>query len=290
MNHDMFNLMLHWVEERELIRVRKESGAQYPWTVDSILAKYRFCNVRREDDRVTVWIDQHIRKPYADHPLLWLMLCVARQINWPPTLQRLIDSPDGWPADPRFVPLRMAMVLSDWEAAGNKTFTGAYIIAPSSVKGMSKREHVSLSTIGNLWESRNVIQPYFEWCGRSVKGAHALLSRYNGWGPFLAYQAVVDMVFTPILGKASDRRTWAAAGPGTIRGLNRLHGRPVDARLSQGEALRDLKILDVCLRDKTHIEFDFTDVPNICCEFDKYVRVKQSEGKPRALYVPGRGS
>jgi hypothetical protein len=33
----------------------------------------------------------------------------------------------------------------------------------------------------------------------------------------------------------------------------------------------------------------FSDVPNILCETDKYLRVKNGEGKPRALYVPGRG-
>lgn len=32
------------------------------------------------------------------------------------------------------------------------------------------------------------------------------------------------------------------------------------------------------------------EVPNILCETDKYLRVLNGEGKPRALYVPGRGS
>ena len=45
----------------------------------------------------------------------------------------------------------------------------------------------------------------------------------------MAYQAVVDMRFTALLADAPDVATWAAAGPGTMRGLNRLHGRPVDA-------------------------------------------------------------
>ena len=83
----------YWVREREKIRVRKED--QYvtttPLTDDPILAAYRFCNVRREDDRVTRWIDEHVRVPFATHPHLWFMLCVARQINWPDSLQELID-------------------------------------------------------------------------------------------------------------------------------------------------------------------------------------------------------
>src|SRR5690606_38730868 len=85
-----------WVRKREAIRVRKEAGQEPPYTDDPILRAFRFCNVRREDDRVTVWIRDHIRRPYADHPHLWFMLCIARQINWPETLAELITSA-AWP-------------------------------------------------------------------------------------------------------------------------------------------------------------------------------------------------
>jgi hypothetical protein len=43
------------------------------------------------------------------------------------------------------------------------------------------------------------------------------------------------------------------------------------------------------VQQETGVAMDFSDVPNILCETDKYLRVKNGEGKPRALYVPGRG-
>src|SRR5437868_3600415 len=95
--------LITWVEERERIRVRKESGAPPPWTDDAILATYRFCNVRRENDRVTVWVRENIRERFAEHPYLWLMLCIARQINWPDTLADLIFN-GAWPLDETFKP------------------------------------------------------------------------------------------------------------------------------------------------------------------------------------------
>ena len=52
----------------------------------------------------------------------------------------------------------------------------------------------------------------------------------DGLGTFLAYQALVDATYTPLLGDAPDVNTWCAAGPGTLAGLNRLHGRPVKTR------------------------------------------------------------
>ena len=34
---------------------------------------------------------------------------------------------------------------------------------------------------------------------------------------------------------------------------------------------------------------DLSDIQNCLCEVDKYLRVKQGEGRPRAQYIPGRG-
>jgi hypothetical protein len=44
---------VYFVGERETIRLRRESGQPRPWTDDPILAAWSFCNVRREDDRVS---------------------------------------------------------------------------------------------------------------------------------------------------------------------------------------------------------------------------------------------
>ena len=87
----------------------------------------------------------------------------------------------------------------------------------------------------------------------------------------MAYQAVVDMQFNAIL-QAPDVATWAAAG------------------LSQGQALAEMRDNYKIAEKETGVAMDFSDVPNILCETDKYLRVKLGEGKPRALYVPGRGS
>lgn len=275
----------YWVRERECIRVLKESGARAPWTSDPILALYRFCNVRREDDAVTRWVKKHIGKPFAKHPHLWFMLCAARMINWPPTLRYLIGS-QGWPDHAEFTPIYMAGILADVHGRGQKVFTGAYVIPP--VPGYSsKTRGVALVTLGKLWEKREVFAETFAR-KTTMREIHALLCLHDGWGPFLAYQAVVDMRFTKLLDKAPDRASWAAAGPGTIHGLNRLHGRPVDARLSQRQALDEVLAIYEVAQRATGVSMDLSDVPNILCETDKWLRVRNGEGKPRSLYAPGQ--
>jgi hypothetical protein len=276
----------NWIIEREAIRVRKERGCSLPWTTDHILSSYRFCNVRREDDRGTIWVRDHIRTPFAAFPPLWFMLCVARQINWPDTLAELIVA--AWPHRQNFEPAQMTAVLQRRKARGEKVYTGAYMISAPATKGADKQSYIAEQVCGDLWRRRDEFAQHFSG-SPTLESTHALIRRSNGWGPFMAYQAVVDMRFTALLRNAPDIQTWAAAGPGTIRGLNRLHGRPVGAALSQAQALVEMRAIYATIEHDTGVAMDFSDVPNILCETDKWLRVKNGEGKPRALYVPGRG-
>src|SRR2546423_1636561 len=48
--------LIDWISERTAIHTKKEAGHPPPWTDDPVLREWSFCNVRREDDRVTRWI------------------------------------------------------------------------------------------------------------------------------------------------------------------------------------------------------------------------------------------
>lgn len=280
----------HWVREREYARERKEAGDPFPWAKDPIISAWRFCNVRREDDRVTRWVREEVRERYPDHPLLWFMLCLCRMINWPDTLQEL-QNLEVWPGDPGFAPDVLASVLHDRAARGDKVFTGAYIIP--TVAGLLKTESVAKVHLGALWSGRDRFAQFYHSAAIQPLGlrqVHGWLIRHDGWGPFLAYQAVVDMRFTRLLDHAPDAQRWAAAGPGTLRGLNRVYGRALDRPVSQDQALMEMREIHARSFGETGVKMDFSDVPNILCETDKYLRVKLGQGTPRARYVPGRGS
>lgn len=332
-----------WVNERHAIYIRKwirEGGFEdnhFPWphapadadleeadpdhyamdesgplTADATLRQYRFCNVFRELDRVTVWIRENIREPYADHPDLWFMLAIARTINWPPTLLWLMQQADecgpnrgSWPTNPSFSPEALADALNEYKDTGHKVYTGAYMIRAESNPNAewyawTKQEYVAKIVLGRLWEDREEWSA-FNW--NRTKGtddAPNLQSvwkwfqqpRYIGWGPFMAYQAVVDMRWTRLLGNADDINTWAALGPGSRRGLNRLAGRPLDHPLKQADGLAEMRGIweeQDTYRAPWVPRIDLSDIQNALCETDKWLRVRNGEGKPRAQYIPGRG-
>lgn len=284
-----------------------------PLTADPVLGQYRFCNVFRELDRVTQWVDWNIRRPFADHPDLWMMLAIARYINWPPTLQYLMNRGElkcdfnAWPNNggqglPHFAfsPEELGRALDHWSATGAKVYTGAYVIgAESNPKAewysWTKQQYIARIVLGRLWEDRE------SWSALNGETGHTLEQvwgwfqqpRYIGWGPFMAYQVVVDMRHTRLLRDARDINTWAALGPGSRRGLNRLAGRPAEASLSQAQGLAEMREIweeQDRWRAPWVPPIELSDIQNSLCETDKLLRARSGQGRPRAMYVPGRGS
>ena len=59
----------------------------------------------------------------------------------------------------------------------------------------------------------------------------------------LSYEVVTDLNYTPVLDKAKDRFSWANAGPGAKRGLNRIFGRELTKSIKQEKANEEMKDL-----------------------------------------------
>ena len=310
------NYIAAFMKARHDIYLDRKAGKPGPWTADPVLRDGRFCNIFRELDTVTIWIDEHIRKPYADHPHLWFMLAIARYINWPDTLRYLMDEaePGTWPDEDGFEPAKLTKALEDYAAAGNKVYTGAYMIRAESDPSKewyswTKHRYIAEIVLGRLWEDRE------EWA-RDLEPAKSGMPkvprvptlesvwtkfqqhRYIGWGPFMAYEVVTDLRHTRYLRNATDIYTWANAGPGAIRGLNRLYGRnlaakprPEQTNAEMLQLMTELNNLDDPVFSETFGEpcdinprFEMRDIEHTLCEFDKYERVRLNEGKMRSKY------
>lgn len=285
--------LLYWISEREAIRHRKERGAPWPWTDDPIMRYTRFTNVRREDDTVTRWIRRNIREPYATDPNLWVMLAIARMVNYPFSLAELMTASKAWPNTERFDPAAMGRVLTARADRGEKVFGGAYTI-PSVARphlpgfGWKKPRQVAEVFIAGLWRDRVKFWRHFADGEPTLRRTTERLMSYQGFADFMAYQCVVDLRYTPFLDRAPDIETWAAAGPGTRRGLNRLHGRNAAFNLSQRQALIEMREVHWLVRkEMPKAAIDFSDIPNCLCEYSKYKAIKLGEAKPRNRYRPG---
>jgi hypothetical protein len=257
--------------EREEIRKKKEAGAPKPWTRDPILQSYRFCNVRREDDKVTRWFAENWRhKQYWNEPNFIAAIMLGRTINWPETLAEL-GFPFEWDRD------LFLSIMDQRQGRGEKMYTGAYMITAGPT-GVRKNLFV-LSNAMTYFQRPPQMYPTLQASWEGIMEAN-----YPCVGPFIAGQIIADLKQTSHLSPATDWWDWAAVGPGSTRGLHRLYGRNLKDRLSQEQALEEMREV----RDALDLPFRLClqDVQNCLCETDKYLRVKWGQGKPRSTY-PG---
>lgn len=271
------NDLMSFILKRELVRTMKEGDFPKPWTDDKILQEYRFCNVYREYDTVTKWIAKHYRKPHFKDPDMWFALIVARLVNWPETLAEL-----GFPVP--FDKKKFIRVLEGRAKDGEKVFTGAYMIHAGDA-GISKARYLAEKVLAPLWKAREAIRPRY---GASCNEYHAVLMKQKDMGSFMAAQVICDLKFTAALYYAKDWWTFAASGPGSMRGMSRVFEFPITKKWREAEWRATMvtlqKEIDPLIRAAKLPRLSAQDLQNCLCEFDKYERVRLGEGRPRAKY------
>ncbi len=283
--------LLYFVWERECIRITKESGSAAPYTDDPIFAKYKFTNIHRRDDRVSKWIIKEIINLNLKDKNLWFSLLIARLVNWPPTLEKLLYE-DIIPCAPEdFDGKAFSKTIESFKKESAKVYSGAYMVYPTKADiGGNKSSSIAKYVIGDavkradfinfeLWEADEI---------RSVERFVNALSKTFGISTFMAGQVAADLTYAKgHLDDAEDLNTYAPIGPGSQRGLNYLLERKPFAGWTQFDFNTELQLIDNRIVSDLDIK-DLTlhDVQNIMCEYSKYCRIVLGEGVPKTLYKP----
>jgi hypothetical protein len=263
----------YWINERHSIYMRRANGDPKPWSQDPIFQKFKFVNVFRRLDRTTEWLCDNFINAHLDAPaaLLAFNICWYRmfcrwetgaQLGWQTTWDR------NWVFD------RLSEMTTP-------VFTGAYII--HSETGESKLTSI-IDVCDELYLLRSDLSEEIERT-QSLESVWKLLQTIRHVGQFMAYQMVLDMLYTNrLLAQAVDKATWTCTGPGALRGLRRL-----DPATQPRETLD--RMIDLTKRSAANLpsgfpELSVHDIEFALCELDKYCRVKFGEGRPRSTY-PG---
>lgn len=256
-----------------MIYVRRENGAERPWTKDPILQTYRFCNIERENDTVTKWIARNWRNPWQEDPDLWFAMVVARNVNSPDSLEQL-----GYPVP--WKPKRFYEMIADRQNKKLKIYNAAYMIVPRQTS-MPKAEYLVERLFNIMWKDRAKLRPTKE---DSLESFYERLSGYWGMGTFMTAQVIADLKYVDPLRKAPDWFTFAKSGPGSKRGMNRILGREVRASMPESIWYSNLMDLQKATTGDIRPILHAQDLQNALCEFDKYERVRLGEGVPKQRY------
>jgi len=271
--------------ERYKIRQARAEGLEPPWTTDPVYRAWRFCNVHREDDAVTRWFRREVRNPLSElargrqldvvaHQNVVRATVAFRWFNRNQTGEHIKDILlSGWRPD------ATATDRARQRLQGVKpVVTGAYII--KGWDGYNKLDGV-LKCIYNALPQLDEKLPRFS----SLQAAwNELNTGIQYLGPFMSYEVVSDLRWTPVLERAPDIMTWANAGPGCARGMgwvtqNRNDVFNVGSRRDQALILELMsELLDMSTKEchwpQAWPAWEMREVEHWLCEYDKYRRVQ----------------
>jgi len=264
--------LLNFIVARESIRQKHDAGLPPPFTNDPILRDYKFCNIEREQDRVTKGIAALYREPHKDDPDLWFAHVVARRaVNWPDTLKQ-IGYPVPWNPD------RFKAVVRARQAAGLKAFEGqAYRLMVSGQRG-EQADLIVDRVLSPIWLRREYYRPRPT---DTLATFSARLSEGPFMGGFYSGQVVADLKYAQ-LKDAPDWWTFAVSGPGSRRGLDRVMGRAPRKYWPESEWYAEFSQLFAAMkepiRNATGLNLDAQNFQSVLCEYDKLCRLLNGEG------------
>ena len=277
----VWDRLLYWIREREAIRLRREGGKPRPWTDDAILRQYRFCNVRRMDDKVSRWLLEKWYTPNKGSPNMFLACVIARHFNLPTTLA-VLGFPKLWQ------PEKVRASCKLLKEKGWNVFNNAYIISGGTGAKPNGPRRDKIDIVID-----KVIQPIIDSgytpdtnsMQQSVEG----MLGFAGIGSFMAGQIIADMRWAAP-GRWLDKCDWAPQGPGSTRGLCRLYEMDVDRHgLKADDFLQGLReVIAYCKRrlpPGISERLEAIDYQSCLCEYDKFSRAIEGDGKPKQKYA-----
>lgn len=290
-NQENIHLFYYWLWERQNIYWKKNiKKLPPPWTKDVILQQYKFTNTHRSLDRTTIWYHENIGKLSNERDIIFGTF-VHRLMNRIETMELLMP----FMSVKKFSYERFFGILDKARKSGQNIFTTAHMTT-------GVRFHGSPDKLDNIVYLFQLIHDEIDEIIKTLHSSTNLEELYwntrkvNGFGPFLAYQFVLDMVNTGLF--KFDLNSFSVAGPGCKRGI--IHIFP--------NAPQEITFLDAMqyLRKHQHEYFEkfgfkykfldqlggeeagihLADIENGCCEFSKYWKAYNGVGHPRNKYTP----
>lgn len=283
-----------WAVERHSMYLRKSVlKTPGPYSRIPIMAETRWCNVFRELDKVSDYFLKNIFQPNQENPNLWFAVLFSRYVNLPETIQELHDE-NLLGLGKSFNWERAGSLMQAKKDAGGKFITGAYIVnsmpSPDIPKDIARSKAKMIAyRMNGVWEQRKSVSKNFH---ATMELSASTYHSFTGFGPFLSYQATVDLSYLPgWLSTASDYDTFNLPGPGTNRGMQRLHYGRDKSNFSLRPAEEVAAFLQEFLTYQKKYwpsswpKISMSNASNILCEVDKWFRLVLQEGSTRSKYV-----
>ncbi len=289
----IFDTYWRFATERQAVFHARLAGSLQPWTRDPILREHRFTNAYRAADRVSQYLIQKIiYGTEQDWPSTMLRVLLFKIFNRISTWE-LIESQVGTISTRNFSSARIAQVLDQVIEKGAAIYSGAYIMPSGpAVLRQARKHRMHLALLDEI--NRSHLELALSRAP-SLKNAYEQILAVPSFGPFLAYQYVIDLNYSPYLN--FSEMDFDMPGPGARDGIRKCFddlgdfdeaGAGLDRWPIDEPGIRGTRP-SVPLAVGAPPPIDR--LPNLFCEVDKYARVAhpQAKGLSGAIHASNSG-
>lgn len=265
--------------ERQNIFMKRVLGAEYPWTNDEILKKYKFTNTYRASDRVSQYLIRNVIYSFdgTEEDLIFRIL-LFKIFNKIETWDFLKDK-IGEIEYKTYSRKNYSNILNELYSSGKRIYSGAYIMASGKNEFGNARKFENHLGLLELMLNDNISLKICK-C-KSLKELYEFLLGYPTLGTFLAYQYTIDINYSNICD--FDEMEFVVAGPGAKSGIKKCF--KDTGGLSESDIIRYMAENQEKEFEKRNLNFKYLwgrklqliDCQNIFCETDKYARVAHPE-------------
>lgn len=287
----VFDAYWYLAAERQRIFRARLLGAVAPLTDDPVLRSYKFTNAYRASDRTSQYL---IREVIYDRARSW------RDTFFRVVLFKLFNRIETWEllrkhlgeinaAD--FSVRSVSSILSAAMGRGETIYSAAYIMPPAGIFGSRIKHENHLRLLAMMLESdvdRRIAS------ANSMGEAFEVLLSAPSIGPFLAYQLITDLAYSPHLDFTEDE--FVVPGPGALDGLAKCFSSqgdltPADiVRWTMETQIEQFRSRGIEFPDLWDRKLQLIDCQNLYCEVDKYARATHPEliGRSRRKRIKQR--
>jgi alpha-glutamyl/putrescinyl thymine pyrophosphorylase clade 1 len=279
---DVYRTYWTFAAERQRIFQQRVAGDLPPWTSDTILQRYKFCNAYRASDRVSQYLIANV-------------IYGAGEFSPDDTLLRIIffrlfSKPSTWATlEQELGPIRrrsfrgqqIATCLEQIQANGDPIYTGAFILCANRAFGFDRKHLNHIALVEQMFRRRAL--PRAIAAARCLQDVYEALLAYPLIGPFMAYQLAIDINYSELVDFSESEFT--VPGPGSERGIRKCF--PTARRAEMPSVIHWM--VEQQYAETTRLGIDLPtlwgrplqaiDCQNLFCELDKYARVAFPELK-----------
>ena len=276
----VFDAYWRFAAERQKIFFRKiyktnETNTQL--TSDPILSEYKFTNAYRASDRVSQYLIRHViyREDLPeDNENIFFRTILFKLFNKIETWKAIESEFDKVTLD-RYSFHEFDALLSMRQDAGERNYSAAYIMpSAKDVSGHHRKHSNHLKLLEWMLEKQF---PHRLRQSTLMADGFEIFVNAPSLGPFLAYQLITDVNYSPITDYSEQE--FVVAGPGALDGISKCF---VDSKgVPAADIIRHMATYQQKYFDDLNINFDdlwgrelqLIDCQNLFCEISKYARI-----------------